>query len=215
MLYVVTYHNQVILGPIQWDASYISRILEIDLELEERPLILPSDYTKVPFDVIEYVRIRHAEEVKPYHNIKTQKLVGPIWTFNETTGTATYTVQDKSVTELTMYIKESLADARWRKEVSGFDYTVGDDILNVSTSRNDRGVFAEKLLASQIGQTGSVQWKQGEKWITLTDSDLTNIVNQINQHVQDSFDWELEKLKECNSFDTVKQLSEFIEQNGL
>jgi hypothetical protein len=212
MQYVVTYHNQVMLGPIQWDPSYISKIIQIDLELDEKPLILPSDYSKVPFDVVEYVRIRHAEEVKPAHNVKTQKLVGPIWTFDDSKGIANYTVQDKNIDELKIYIKESLADTRWRREVSGFDYQVGEDTIHVSTSRDTRGVFAEKLLASQ---TGSVQWKEGERWITLLHNDLVNIVNQINQHIQDSFDWELEKLRESNSFSTANELMSFIEDNGL
>lgn len=212
MLYVLTYHNQVLLGPVPWDHAYMSKIIELDLELEQRPLILPSDYTKVPFDVMDYVRIRKAKEVRPFFNPKTQKLTGPSWSFDESEGTATYSVQDKTVAELHMYVKEELSKLRWTREVSGFDYTAGENTFFVSTDRDKRNIFNEKIILSQ---SQNVQWKVGDKWIELTNQNVIDIVGSISKHVQDSFDWEAEKMNECNGFSTVEQFISFIEENGL
>lgn len=211
-MFVVTFHNQVILGPIQWDASYIASVVQEDLDLNYKPVLYPSDILKVPFDLVEYVRVRHAEEVKPFHNSKIEKLVGPTWTFNETKGTATYTVEYKSVEEVKLYIKNELARQRWFKENSGFEYQLANSTIFVDTSREKRNLYSEKLL---ISQDRNVQWKNNDVWVELTNSDLVDIVNQIHNHVQDAFDWEVAKLQECSSIESFELLKEFIENNGL
>lgn len=211
-MYVVTFHNQVILGPIQWDASYISSVIQEDLDLNYRPTLYPSDIAKVPFDVLEYVRVRHAEELKPAHNTKTQKLVGPLWTFNESKGIANYTVEDKSIDELKLYVKEELAKKRWFKENSGFEYNVSGSTIFIDTSREKRNIFSEKLTVSQ---DRVIQWKNNDSWIELTNTDISDIVTEIQNHVQDAFDWESQKLQEGLALNNVDDLKEFIENNGL
>lgn len=205
-MYVVTQHNKIILGPIDWDASYIAAVLQNDLDLDNRPKVLPSDVFRVPFHILPDVYVRNAVIDVPTYNKKIQKFGGVDWTFDEQNAYANYTVIDKDVDEVKGELKNIVSSKRWDRENSGTSLEIQGITVNVTTSRDQRRVFVDKLIAMQDGDVSS--WKFEEQWINLTKADITNIVRAIDRAVQDAFDWENNKINQINNCTSLTELDQ-------
>lgn len=204
-MYVITHHNKIILGPIDWNASFIASVLQNDLDLNERPTVLPSDIFKVPYYIIPEVYVRQVQMIKPEYNTKIQKLGGVEWRFDEKYGYASYNIIDKEIDEVKGELKNLVASKRWEKEQQGTSVTINGSVLNISTLRDERRVFLDKYAALQDGQ--SCTWKFPESWVELTKNDLFTIISSIEQTVQAAFDWEIEKQLEIENCTTLDQLN--------
>lgn len=210
-MYVITHHHdydEVLLGPIAWNPNFIASVLQDDLDLDERPVVMQTDFERVPYNILENVRIRHVEVVEPEEfNEKIQRLEGPFWTYTDEIGTATFTATDKPIDQVKGELKSEVANVRYDKEVAGITHTVNGSEVFLSTDREGRKIYFEKL--ATIGDT-PIQFKFGENFISITKTDLQAICNAIEVHIQESFDWELEKDTAIDACTTLEQLDQFV-----
>lgn len=209
-MYVITHHHdydEVLLGPIDWKPSFIAAVLRDDLDLEQKPTILVSDVEKVPYDILPNVRVRKVEEVREEINGKIQRHEGPFWTYTDEIGTATFVAVDKPIDLVKGELKSIVASERYNKEVEGITHTINGTDVFVSTDREGRKIYFEKLIS--IGDT-PIQFKFADQFVSVTKSDLQSICTAIETHVQQSFDWEVEKNSEIDACTTLQQLDELI-----
>ena len=205
-MFVITQHNKILLGPVEWNASYISSVLQNDLDLTQRPTVLPSDMFKVPYYILPEIYVRNAVINKPEYNPKIQKFGGTSWTFDEHCGYATHTIIDKEIDEVKGELKNIVAAKRWDREHLGTTININNSTVNISTDRDQRRVYIDKL--STIPDDESCMWKFNEAWIPINKQNLIEIVRAIDLVVQGAFDWEIEKCREIDSCDTLEQLDQ-------
>lgn len=205
-MFVITQHNKILLGPVEWNASYIASVLQNDLDLAQRPTVLPSDVFKVPYYILPEIYVRNAVIDKPDYNPKIQKFGGTSWTFDENNGYATHTIIDKEVDEVKGELKNIAASKRWEREHAGATVSIKDTIVKLSTSRDHRRVYIDKLSILKDDET--CMWKFDESWLSIDKQNLIDIVRAIDLVVQNAFDWEIQKCNEIDSCDTLQQLDQ-------
>ena len=204
-MYVITQHNKIILGPIEWNAPYIASVLQTDLDLMEKPVVLPSDVFKVPYYILPEIYVRNVSLEKPEYNPKIQKFGGMDWRFDEKYAYGSYTVIDKEIDEVKGELKNKAASTRWEKENAGISLDIGGISIRVSTSRDSRRVFLDKYIS--MGANDSCNWKFDENWITLSKQQVEYIVKEIDSAIQSAFDWEIGRALEIDSCTTLEQLN--------
>lgn len=201
-MYVVTHNDQVLLGPIIWNARMFNSVIEDDTEIITN--ILPSDQLRVPLDLGNGLMIREHREERPSLNSKTQYHNGPFWTFTQTIGTASYVVVDKPIDLVRQELKAVAASARWNKEEAGTKVTIQGTEVTVDTKRGSRDIFVQQYLLLPEGST--TNWKFPEGWLTLTKSDLGACVAAGAAHVQSAFDWEAGIVAQIDAAQTLTEL---------
>lgn len=210
-MYVITRHHEnydeVLLGPVEWKPSFIASVIQQDLELDFKPGLQPSDVNRIPFNIVfPNVVVRKAEVVYEHINSKIQRHEGPFWSYTEDTGTALYTAADKPIDLVKAELKAQVSSVRYTKEVSGIKYTIGETEVFISTDREKRKVYFEKL--ATIGDS-TVQFKFGDVFISINQADLQGICSAIDSHVQSSFDWEQQKYSDIDACNTLQELDDF------
>ena len=205
-MYVVTYNDQVLLGPIPWNPRMFMAIIEEDTELKVN--ILQSDRDNLPLDFGNGIVIRQCYENRPPINTKIYTYNGPFWSFTDELGTANYTQRDKPIDVVKSELMEQTAAERWNKEVSGTKASIQGQEVTINTQRGVRDNFIQQY--SILENNGSVNWKFPEGWVTLTKSDLKICVDALNNHVQQAFAWEQNKISEINICSTLEELDSVI-----
>jgi hypothetical protein len=191
-MFVVTHHHsydEVLLGPIDWNPEFISSVIEQDLDLDYRPKILKSDINKIPYEVVPNVFIREIVQTKsPEINPKIQFLTGPYWGYNEQGAVATYKEVYKDIEIVKSELKTIVSSERYNKEISGFEFSIdSDNTVYIPTGRESRRTFYDKLA---VIEDNTINFKFGDKFIVINKLQLQQICNQIDNHIQQSFDWE-------------------------
>jgi hypothetical protein len=97
-----------------------------------------------------------------------------------------------------------IAGNRWRYETAGINILVQGNLVWVPTAKGDRDVFLQSM---QLG-IDNVNWKFDKIWLTITNTDLAEIVAAILAKVQSCFDWESAKNLEINACDTIIKLKQ-------
>ena len=213
-MYVITHHHdydEVLLGPIEWNPRFISSVLQSDLDLPGRPNILQSDEQKVPYQIYPNVWIRKVVEQREEINPKTQTHMGPYWSYpntEENYAIAEYRATNKPLEIVKSELKEQVAAERYRKEVAGVKVTIQNTEVTVDTNRGDRDVFVQKFLL--MGDTDTVDWKFPEAWLSLSKTELGQIVAAGATHVQTCFTWELNKASEIDACTTHEELDAIV-----
>jgi len=205
-MYAITYHHsydQLILGPIEWRPGYMATIIQQDLDLDQPPRILQSDRERVPYDILPNVRVRRVNELRPQINPKIQDYNGPFWNYVGDVANAMYYPVDKSVPNVKNDLKNIAAARRYEKEIAGITVNVDNKDIYISTDRDKRKIYFEKLVA--IGD-GSITWKFGNDFLNIDKSDLEKIVQAIDTHVQAAFNWEIAKNQEIDSCSSLTEL---------
>jgi len=198
-MYAITHHHdydELLLGPVDWKPRFIAAVLQQDLDLPSMPNISVADEAKVPYDIVENVRVRRVEQVFAEINQKTQRWDGPFWTYTDELATATYTAADKSIDQVKGELKNIVAAKRYEKETAGTTVTIQDVTVPVSTSRDDRSVYASAI-------PGPWKFTDGT-WLTLTQEELNSIVTAVQTHVGDAFVWEKDLI---NTIDAASDLT--------
>lgn len=205
-MYAITYHHsydQLILGPIDWRPGYMAAIIQQDLDLDTPPKILQSDRDRVPYDILPNVRVRRVNELKPEINTRIQDYNGPFWNYAGDIANAMYYPVDKPMHVVKNDLKNISASARYEKETSGITVNIDNTDIFISTKRDERKIYFEKLVA--IGDEHIV-WKFGNNFLDINKSDLQKIVAAIDTHVQNSFNWEINKNKEIDACTSLAEL---------
>lgn len=206
-MYVITHHHdydEVLLGPVEWKPGFIASVIQQDLELPFKPTVLASDVNRVPFDIVDNVRVRPVKEVRGDINQKIQRYEGPFWSYTDNEATATYTAVDKPIDQVKNEIKQLISAERYRKEVAGVKTTIQGVEVTIDTSREGRNIFSQKYILMVDGDV--VNWKFPEGWLNLTKNDLGTVVTAGAAHIQSSFDWEMNKNNEVDVCTTLAQL---------
>jgi len=209
-MYVLTLNDQVLLGPMDWNARMFNS--EIRDALEDAGLsfdgftdLLPSDKTKVPLSLLGgVIRIREYTDVYPERNPKIHDYNGPYWSFTDSVATASFTVNDKSLDMVRGELKQAVAAARYAREITGVKVTIQGTEVSVDTARGSRDIFVQQLLL--LPDDGTVAWKFPEAWLTLTKADLGACVASGVAHVQAAFNWEQGKVALIEACSTLAEL---------
>lgn len=206
-MYSLIHNSQLILGPIQWNYRLINAELE-DLEINYK--VSPRDYENVPIaaDVGTKTYILPAVLLIPEYDSRFQGVGNFEWTIVEENDIPVrvefnYSIGDKTLDQIKGEYKSQLAPIRRQKENTQITLTVNNTEILVSTSREQRLALVSKLVSSP----GPHLFKfDNEVWVEITTTDLQNIITQIDNKVQEAFDWEYQKLQEIDACTTGQEV---------
>ena len=204
-MYAIVHNNFVILTQPNWNTRMFTSILEEECGINRR--ILLADEQTLPMILNENTKILKVYLNTPEYNPKIEWLDGPNYTVTEDNVVANYTVKPLDLTIAKGNLIDKLPALRYEKEKKSIDITVQDLNLNISTDRETRSTFTNKLLA--IGEN-TINFKFQEGWLNLSKADLEYIIQQIDFAVQEAFDWELSKTNEINSCKTLEEINNIV-----
>ena len=193
-MYAVVYNNRVIVGPMTWNRAIFQGALSKEGVLQTLPRVAPE---QLPYQITPDAQIMAVQEDRPSLNPLVEYYHGPHWEVQSELVIAHYYVFDIDVDVAKGGFKALAAQERYRKEVAGITHVVQGQTVTLDTSRDGRNIFLQKL--ALMTDTDVVNWKFPERWVTLTKSDLNQIVAAGAAHIQICFDWE-------------KQISDQIDQ---
>jgi hypothetical protein len=203
-MYVLVSNNYVLNGPRPWNFRSFERTLRDDLNIN---YALPSNKTDgEPIFITETVKILPAiYDENPIHNPKIEYLHGPFWDLSGNVAIGSYTVERNHIDSVKGAFREIVTANRYNKEVAGTTCTIQNTVINISTSRENRGNYIQRYL--MLGDNETLDWKFGDFWITLTKNDMATISQCISDHVQQQFDWEANKHIEIDLASTHEELN--------
>jgi len=200
-MYALIHNSQLILGPIQWNYRLINGELE-DLEVDAR--VSPRDYENVPFTFDENTYLIPAVQNIPEYDGRFQSVGNFDWEIIQENDVPvrvemTYAISNKTLDQIKQEYKSQLPDIRRQKETQIIDVTLGETIVQVSTSREERVSFVSKLVSSP----GPHNFKfENNVWLQITTTELEYVISQIDAKVQEAFDWEYSKVQEIDACET-------------
>ena len=208
MNYLLVQNKQiVILGPITWRQRFIQT--EINDLIDDGELTI--DYT-VPATEQGYINIGDGFEIFPVELTTPafdpiyEELSGPFWTYENNVATGIYTVNTLSIEKIKGHLKQVVATERYRKQNLGTTVTVANTSFSISTDTN-----TINSLLSLANNTGSdtINYKSPNGFISLTGTDIQNVVNQIHDYIQTQFNWEKttnETIDDANDITTLQAI---------
>lgn len=201
-MYVLVANNSVLNGPKSWSPNSFRNTLVQELSIDYR---LPLNKTdNEPIIISETVKILPAVLEYPEYNFKINYIHGPFWDFSNNFATGTFTVENHSLDFVKNDLIAKIAANRYDKEIAGVQHTVQNTIVTIETDRTTRNIFFQKYIL--MGENDTVEWKFPERWLTLTKSELGNVVAAGASHIQNQFNWEVSKINEINSSTTLSAL---------
>ena len=204
-MFVIIHNNSVILGPMRWNRFRFENTIQEECEVSTS---LP-DTNQLAIVVSADVKILPVQGTQdPVFNPRIEFLHGPFWEFTDTIAISSYQVEPYNIDAVKSQLKAESMDQRWKTEVAGTKSTIQGVEITISTSREDRHIFIQKFLL--MADLDTVQWKFPEGWLTLTKSDLNQIVTTSALYVQQQFDWESTKIAEIESCESLQQLDAII-----
>jgi len=184
-MYAVVYKNNVIVGPMDWNRAIFSGSLSKEQIEVVLPRVAPED---LPYVINEDAKICLVNENRPEINPMVEYYYGPLWDTTGDIAIANYEVVDTPIEFAKVNFKNQAADERYKKEVSGTKLNIQNTEVTIDTSRDGRNIFVQKY--SLMAENETVNWKFPEGWLTLSKSELGQIVAAGAAHIQSSFDWE-------------------------
>jgi len=204
-MFIIVDNNNVVLGPMNWRPVMFSNCLSDEFEINYAlPLSNPNNE---PITINETIRILPVTDLGPNteYNPKIQQLSGPFYNFFSTYAEMYYVPVDKNIDTVKAELKQIVAANRYKYEIQGVKSTIQETEVKLYTSREDRGLY---LQAYQLGSNGA-NWKfEGPIWLTLSNTELGQIVLAVSTHVQNVFDWEALKGTEIDSKTLLSELND-------
>lgn len=202
-MYALVHKNRVLAGPMAWNrAIFDGNLNKLGIKFtlpkaapESLPLIIDQDTAVYPVE-FDY----------PEYNAKIHYLEGPYWTFVDGVARAGYLVKDQSVDSVKYNLKQKIAEERWKLEVAGTTTTIQGQTVSVDTDRGSRDIFVQKFIL--MDDTATVRWKFPEAWLTLSKTELGQVVQAGAAHVESAFAWESQKSGEIDSAQTLEELDQ-------
>jgi len=194
-MFVIVYNGNVILGPMVWNARRFSEVIYdecdisvlLELRNDEQTMVTINDGLKI-YPV--------TSEPDPEYNPRTQYLHGPFWAYTDTHAVSSMTVETYHIEAIRNFLRQELADKRWKKQHSGVEVEIDGTTYKFPTDPVTRVSFHHYLTSG----SNLVNWKIDQyTWIQLTDQHISTIFNAIVGHLQSSFDWEATKNNEITS----------------
>jgi hypothetical protein len=212
-MYALVHNNQVIITQEFWNTRMFNMTLEEEFNIKRRVLL--AEENDVPLTIDEDTKVLNYYEVKPDYNARIEWLDGPIYEILSDSVVATYIKKPLDMSIAKDNLKKLLPQARYSKEVKLLNISVQDELHTIKTDRETRTLLSTKL--DTIGE-GTVNWKFGDKWLTLNKSEIEEIMRQIDQQVQHAFDWEYAKTLEidaCETLDDIEKIKIYMPPRNL
>jgi hypothetical protein len=200
-MYAVVYKNRVLVGPMNWNRAIFQGSLEKQKITVTLPRVAPE---QLPYTVNEDASIMMVEEIRPEINPLVEYHYGPLWEITDTKVFANYEVCNTQIEFARVNLKNQAAEERWKKEVAGTTINIQDTDVSIDTNRESRNAFVQKQSTIQEGQT--VNWKFIEGWLSLSKTDLDQIVFGIDTYIQSCFDWEKTINDQIDAAETKEEL---------
>lgn len=200
MNYLLVQNKQtVLLGPIVWKPRFIQSELD---DLEVSFIVPPTEqgYIKINDD-LEIIPIVEAQD--PGHDPLYEELAGPFYNYTNNTAAMYYTKYDRKLDDVKGNYKQLAAAARYTRETSGTSATVGDNTIALATDVASRANYLNLL--NTVGE-GTINYKTNGVFITLNATDLQALVDAVNVHVQDAFNWEKGILDQIDAAASIEEL---------
>jgi hypothetical protein len=186
-MYALVYKGRVINGPRDWNKYQFEGALEkegIFFQVGRNP---PFE-DEIPILINEDAKILRARYEYPEYNRRIQSLDGPFWEFAEKEAIGRFNILYQGIEFIRNNLKQALAENRWRREVAGIEVEIQNNVVKISTNREDRNQF--EILRNSGAD--NVLWKFNDIWLTLTSTDIATLADAVKNHVQITFDWEKE-----------------------
>lgn len=202
-MYVLVSNGRVLNGPRAWSFRSFQNTLQEELNITYNLPVAKTDNAVIHINDTVKIYPAVLDDSAPY-NSKTQYLDGPYWDFSNDIATGTFTAKYHDLEHLKLHLKSIVAANRYAKEISGTTCTIQNSLVNVSTSRDTRGNYVQRYLI--MGDNDTIDWKFDTFWMSLTKSDMATIVQCIESHIQQQFDWEANKSIEIDLATTHQEL---------
>lgn len=205
-MYALIHNSQLILGPIGYNYRLINSELE-ELEIEER--VNPRSYLEIPLRIDENTFLLPIIQRIPEYNSITHTISDFTWNILRDENDIpievefNYAAKEKSLDAVKIEKKREVSILRKSKENRIIDIEIDNNIIETSTSREERAVLVSKMLSSPGPY--NFKFKNGV-WLEITSQNLGNIIQQIDTKVQEAFDWELQKNIEIENCQTVEEV---------
>jgi hypothetical protein len=200
-MYAVVYKNRVIVGPMSWNRGIFQGSLEKEKIQVTLPRVAPQD---LPLIINEDAKILEVEENRPQMNPMVEYYYGPLWDVSGTKAVANYEVNDTPIESAKLNFKEQAAAERWKKEVAGTKINIQDTEVTIETDRETRNIFIQKFAIMSDEEV--VNWKFPEGWLTLTKTELGQVIGTGAAYIQSCFDWEKNISDEIDAATTKEEL---------
>lgn len=202
MMYAIVHKNRVVLGPLAWAQKYYTDVLKIRHRVQANiPGQAPIMF---PYRIDAETTIHQVVENKPEIDAMVEYHYGPLWDLTNDVIVANYEVTPLPIESARNNFRALAAHERYKKEVSGVKVTVQGNEVTCDTSRDGRNIFLQKYSLMSDGTTSN--WKFPERWLTLTKSDLGQIVQAGSEHIQSAFDWEKDINDQIDTASTAEEL---------
>ena len=208
-MYALVNGSFILLGPIGFNYRLINSTIKDDLNLDYN--VGPLDYMNVPINFNDQLKILPVVNNIPHHNRKTEYPNMIRWEIGEDRLTYFYEILPIPLEKLKQRYKEKITNDRWHKENNGnITVTINDIEITVSTKRENRSQLASKIRA--MSTDVRKRFKFQNTWIELNSTEMQTIIDEIDDYVQEQFDWEYTKHNEidaCGDCEALLSMPEF------
>jgi len=189
-MFLITHNNNVILGPMKYNARRFTEVIEDDCEITVTLPLTNDSY----YEVNDEIKIYPVQGTpNPEYNSKTEYLHGPFYTYVDGVAISSMVVEQLPLSAAQNFVKQEAANVRWTKQNSGVKVTLNNVEYTFATDLETKSTFHQYITSD----LESVNWKVNQDtWIVLSKSDIQTVFNSIVSHVQSAFDWEVAKLAE-------------------
>jgi len=189
-MFLITHNNNVILGPMKYNARRFTEVIEDDCEITVTLPLTNDSY----YEVNDEIKIYPVQGTpNPEYNSKTEYLHGPFYTYVDGVAISSMVVEQLPLSAAQNFVKQEAANVRWTKQNSGVKVTLNNVEYTFNTDLETKSTFHQYITSN----LESVNWKVNQDtWIVLSKSDIQTVFNSIVSHVQSAFDWEVAKLAE-------------------
>lgn len=199
-------HNkQLILGPMPFNMRMINSELN-DLELPD--LVSIRSYEELPIHFSDNLtHLLPIEKVIPPYDFKYHKIEDFTWeiVLNNNIPVKvlfTYPLIERTINEIKEERKNEVSSIRKQKENKTISVNVNGTSVEVYTSREERQILSSKLSASPEPHI----FKFKNTWLNITEEDLQHIIKEVDNSIQEVFNWEFNKFQEIDSCKTIDEV---------
>lgn len=209
-MYALVHNSQLIIGPINYNYRLINAELE---ELEVNAKVSPRDYERVPIIFDANTALVPVVQDIPTYDERFESIGNFEWSIFQENGypervDMTYTINSKSLEQIKEEYKSRVSPIRWSKENDQLlILTINNTQVQVLTSREERAQFVNKLVSCSNIPNATHNYKfRNDVWVEIGCTEIEYILQQIDEAVQDSFDWEYTKLQEIDACTTGQEV---------
>ena len=205
MNFILVNNNQVISGPKPWNKHWFESALLYDLDIKFELPFTNDVCLKINDTVILYpISIVEPDNFNP----KIHHYAGPFWEFTDSNAIGTYKLAERDINHVKSDLKNTVALNRYNKEIAGTYISFNGLKVYIDTTRHGKLNFMYQYMS--ISEQDKIVWKFTEGWVTLSKSDIKDILDLIATFIKSAFAWELEKCKEIDLCSTLDELDAVI-----